>query len=143
MSSDLVDGYLARRYGLTSTFGKFLDPLADKLLFLTATIMMIPLGRMPAWIVVVFLVRETMINTLRGIALDEGIVIAASKWGKYKSACLSAATLALLLHYPFFGVEWRVIGWFFLIPGFVFSVASGLHYSIVFFRRVRRERSVT
>ncbi|MBI4125969.1 MAG: CDP-diacylglycerol--glycerol-3-phosphate 3-phosphatidyltransferase [Deltaproteobacteria bacterium] len=142
MSSDLLDGYLARRSKHTSTFGKFLDPLADKLLTLTAQIMMIPLEHLPAWIVVIFLVRETMVTTLRGIAVEQGIVIAASRAGKYKSACLSVSTLALLLYYPFWGINWKVIGWIFLLPSLVLSAASGLHYTIGFFREIgRRSRT--
>lgn len=138
MCSDMIDGYLARKRGLTSTFGKFIDPLADKVLFLIAMIMMIPLGRIPAWIVAIFFMREVTVTALRGIAADEGIVIAADSWGKYKSAFVSTATVGLLLHYPFFGVEWRLIAWIVLVPAFVFSVASGLHYAIGFFREVAR-----
>lgn len=136
MCSDMIDGYLARKRGLTSTFGKFIDPLADKMLFLVAMIMMIPQGRIPAWIVAVFFIREVTITALRGIAVDEGIIIAASGWGKYKSAFVSTATVGLLMHYPFFGVQWRLMAWIFLIPAFIFSIASGLHYSIGFFREV-------
>src|SRR3989338_7991598 len=107
MLSDMVDGFIARRYHLTSTFGKFIDPLADKLMYITSMIMMIPLGRIPAWIVAVFFMREVTVTALRGIAVDEGIVIDASKWGKYKSAVVSSATIGLLLHYSFWGGEWR------------------------------------
>lgn len=136
MTTDVLDGYLARRYNITSTFGKFLDPLADKLLFLTAMIMMIPLGRIPAWIVAVFFVREVTITALRGIAVEEGIVIEASHWGKYKSAFVSSATVGLLLHYPFFAIQWRMIGWLFLVPAFLMSIGSGLHYTIKFFKEL-------
>lgn len=138
MSSDMVDGYLARKYGLISTFGKFIDPLADKLLFITAMIMMIPLGRIPAWLVVIFFMREVMVTALRGVAADEGVVISASHWGKYKSAFVSSATVGLLLHYPFFGINWRAVAWVLLIPSFIFSVGSGLHYTIAFFRGMGR-----
>ncbi len=134
MCSDLVDGYLARKRGLSSTFGKFMDPLADKMLFLVAMIMMIPLGRIPAWIVCVFLMREVTVTALRGIAIDEGVVIAASHLGKYKSAFVSTATVGLLMHYPFFGLQWRLIAWVLLVPSLIFSVVSGLHYAIGFFR---------
>lgn len=143
MCSDMVDGYFARKRGLTSTFGKFIDPLADKTIFIVAMIMMIPLGRIPAWLVAIFFIREVGITALRGIAVDEGIVIAASKWGKYKSAFVSSATAGLLFHYPFFHIEWRLIGWVLLVPALVFSVASGLHYSIGFFREVSRRQRVT
>jgi CDP-diacylglycerol--glycerol-3-phosphate 3-phosphatidyltransferase len=140
MALDIVDGYLARRYNLISNFGIFLDPLADKILFLTAMIMMIPLGRIPAWIVAIFFIREVIITALRGIGAEEGIVIDASHWGKYKSALVSAATIGLLLHYPFFGVQWRLIAWIFLIPALLMSIGSGLHYTIEFFRALSRLR---
>lgn len=143
MSSDMIDGYLARKRGLTSTFGKFIDPLADKMMFLVAMIMMIPLGRIPAWLVAVFFIREVMVTTLRGIAMDEGIVIAADEWGKYKSAFVSTATVGLLMHYPFFDIEWRYMGWIFMIPALVFSVASGLRYSIGFFRDAARRSGIS
>ena len=138
MCSDMVDGWLARRKGLTSTFGKFIDPLADKMLFLVAMIMMIPLGRIPAWLVAVFFIREVTVTALRGVAADEGIVIAADSLGKYKSAFVSTATVGLLLHYPFFGFQWRLIAWVFMIPALFFSVTSGLHYTIGFFREAAR-----
>ncbi|MFH1830821.1 MAG: CDP-diacylglycerol--glycerol-3-phosphate 3-phosphatidyltransferase [Pseudomonadota bacterium] len=134
MCSDMVDGYLARKKGLSSTFGKFIDPLADKMLFLVAMIMMIPLGRIPAWIVCIFLMREVTVTALRGIAIDEGVVIAASHLGKYKSAFVSTATVGLLMHYPFFGIQWRLVAWVIMVPSLIFSVVSGLHYAIGFFR---------
>lgn len=137
MASDMVDGYYARKYKLTSTFGKFLDPLADKILFLTAMIMMIPLQRISGWIVAIFFIREVTITALRGIAVEEGIVIEASHWGKYKSAFVSAATVGILLHYPFFGIEWRLVAWLFLWPALFLSIASGLHYTIGFFKGLR------
>ncbi|MFA5812101.1 MAG: CDP-diacylglycerol--glycerol-3-phosphate 3-phosphatidyltransferase [bacterium] len=141
MCSDMVDGYLARKKGLQSTFGKFIDPLADKMLFIVAMIMMVGLGRMPAWIVAIFFIREVTITALRGIAVDEGIVIAASHWGKYKSAFVSIATVGLLLHYPFFDIQWRLIAWVLIVPSLVFSVGSGLQYSVGFFREVSRQEN--
>jgi len=140
MALDIVDGYLARRYNLISNFGTFLDPLADKILFLTAMIMLIPLARLPAWIVAIFFVREVTITAMRGIAADEGIVIAASHWGKYKSVFVSAATIGLLLHYPFFGVQWRLMGWVFLVPALLLSIGSGIHYIVVFFKALSKLR---
>lgn len=138
MALDVVDGYLARRYHLISNYGTFLDPLADKILFLTAMIMLIPLGRIPAWIVAIFFIREVTITALRGIAAEGGIVIEASHWGKYKSAFTSIATIGLLLHYPFWGVEWRLIAWVLLWPALILSIASGLHYVIGFFKVLMR-----
>lgn len=139
MLSDLVDGYYARKHHLISTFGKFFDPLADKLLFLAAMIMMIPLERIPAWLVVVFFVREVTITALRGIAIDKHIVIAASQWGKYKSTFVSIACVGLIAHYPFFGIEWRLIGWLFMVPALAFSLGSGIHYTAGFIQALMAE----
>lgn len=83
--TDFLDGYVARRYGVVSTLGKLLDPLADKLLVTTALIMLIPLQRLPAWIALLILSREMMVTGLRGIASAAGIVVAASGLGKIKS----------------------------------------------------------
>jgi len=132
MLSDLVDGYYARKHNLTSTFGKFFDPLADKMIFISAMIMMIPLGRIPAWLVVIFFVREVIITALRGVAIDKRIVIAASEWGKYKSVFVSIACVGILLHYPFLGLQWRLMGWLFMFPALVFSIGSGIHYTAGF-----------
>lgn len=137
MTSDLIDGYIARRRNIVSTFGEFFDPLADKLMFLVAMIYMVDLGRLPAWIVTIFLAREIIVTALRGVAIDEGIVIAASRWGKYKQAFISASTGALLFHYPSFGIDWRLIGWIFIWPALLFSVASGLHYIVGFIRALQ------
>lgn len=136
--SDLVDGYLARRAGISSVMGKFLDPLADKLLNLAAVIMLIPLGRIPAWLVVIILIREVGVTALRGVAANERIVIAASKWGKYKNAFGSFGVSFLILYYPFLGVNWVLIGWIMLIISILFSLGSGVHYTFHFFSAVKK-----
>lgn len=136
MSSDMIDGYIARKYNLISVFGKFMDPLADKMLFIAAMIMMIQIGRIPAWLVTIFFIREVAVTALRGIAANEGIIIQASHWGKYKSAFVSSATVGLLLHYPFLGIHWNLVGWILMIPSFIFSVVSGVHYAYCFMRTV-------
>ena len=140
MISDIIDGYLARRSRsrkrLAIVFGKLSDPLADKVLFLVAMVMMIPLGRIPAWVVSLFLIRGVGVTALRGIAAGEGIVIAASRWGKYKSAFVTVATVGLLMHYPFFGINWRMAAWVILVPALFFSLYSGLHYAVGFVRAV-------
>src|SRR3989338_3146565 len=139
MLSDLVDGYYARKYNITSTFGKFFDPLADKLIFLVAMVLMIPLERIPAWMVALFMLREIIVSALRSVAIDEGIIIAANRWGKYKTAFTTAATAALLIHYPLFGVEWRLIGWCFLWPALILSIGSGVHYTWGFVQSLRKK----
>src|SRR6266581_7562200 len=106
--TDWLDGYLARRMGIVTTFGKFLDPIADKLIVMAALIMILPFSWVPAWMVLVILGREIIITGLRGIASTEGIVIAASQLGKFKTIFQIVAILGLLLHYDYhwlFGID--------------------------------------
>lgn len=83
--TDLLDGRIARKYHMVTNFGKFMDPLADKLLVCSAMICLIELGRIPSWVVIIIVAREFIISGFRLIASDNGIVIAASMWGKYKT----------------------------------------------------------
>lgn len=83
--TDLLDGKIARKYNLVTNFGKFMDPLADKLLVSAAMICLVEMGRLPAWVVIVIISREFIISGFRLIASDNGVVIAASYWGKFKT----------------------------------------------------------
>lgn len=83
--TDMADGKIARKYNLVTNFGKFMDPLADKLLVCSAMIALIELGKIPAWIVIIIIAREFVISGFRLIAADNGVVIAASYWGKFKT----------------------------------------------------------
>jgi CDP-diacylglycerol---glycerol-3-phosphate 3-phosphatidyltransferase len=139
--SDLVDGYLARRMGLTSIFGKFLDPMADKLMVLAVMVMLIPLGVIPAWLVVIFLSRELSITTLRAIAAGEGSVITADVWGKKKTALQYVALTCFLLPPRFILINTRTVGWFFLILALIVSLGSGVNYLLTFFKEVLEKKS--
>lgn len=100
--TDFLDGHIARKYHLVTNFGKFMDPLADKLLVCSALICLIELDRIPSWIVIVIIAREFIISGFRLVASDNGVVIAASYWGKFKTTfqivmiCLMIADLAPL-----------------------------------------------
>lgn len=83
--TDLIDGKIARKYNLVTNFGKFMDPLADKLLVCSALIALVEMGRIPAWIVIVIIGREFIISGFRLVAADNDVVIAASYWGKFKT----------------------------------------------------------
>ena len=100
--TDFFDGYIARKYNLVTNFGKFMDPLADKLLVCSAMICLIELGRLPAWIVIIIIAREFIISGFRLVASDNGIVIAASYWGKFKT--VSHMALIILLIADFGGI---------------------------------------
>jgi len=126
--SDLLDGFLARRQQLVTTFGKFLDPLADKLIVSAALIMLIPLGRAPAWMVVVIVGRELAITGLRSMAVSEGRVISADELGKKKMVFQIVAILGLLLHYEYVGINFHAIGMFFLWLAVVLTLWSGFNY---------------
>jgi CDP-diacylglycerol--glycerol-3-phosphate 3-phosphatidyltransferase len=126
--SDLLDGFLARRQQLVTNFGKFLDPLADKLVVSAALIMLIPLGRAPAWMVVVIVGRELAITGLRSMAVSEGKVISADELGKKKMVFQIVAILGLLLHYEYFGINFHAIGMFFLWLAVALTLWSGFNY---------------
>ena len=96
--TDYLDGHIARKYHLVTNFGKFMDPLADKLLVGSAAICLIQLGRIPAWVVVILIGREFVISGFRLIAAEKGTVIAASYWGKTKTVCQMVMTICLILH---------------------------------------------
>ncbi len=95
--TDMLDGKIARKYNLVTNFGKFMDPLADKLLVCSAMICMIPLGKLPAWFVIVIIAREFIISGFRLVAADNGVVIAASYWGKFKTVSQMFMIILLLI----------------------------------------------
>ncbi len=99
--TDFLDGYLARRQGLESILGKFLDPLADKLLVMATLIVLVDMGRVPAWVTIVMIGRELSVTALRTIAMGEGVIIGAGQGGKEKTALQMVALLMLIVHYPY------------------------------------------
>ncbi|HTO53291.1 MAG TPA: CDP-diacylglycerol--glycerol-3-phosphate 3-phosphatidyltransferase [Myxococcota bacterium] len=129
--TDILDGYLARSYGLESRLGKLLDPLADKLLVMTAFVMLIAVGRMPFWslpLVVAILGRELAVSGLRGAASSQGVVIAASPLGKWKTGFQIAALTALLIHWPLLGLPAHEIGLALLVIATALTLISGWAY---------------
>lgn len=99
--TDVLDGYLARKLGVVSVLGKFLDPLADKLIVMAALVWMVPMGRISAWAVVLLLAREISVMGLRSVAASEGVVISAGQEGKTKTALQMMGIIALVLGYPY------------------------------------------
>lgn len=99
--SDAVDGHLARKNNLVTNFGKFMDPLADKLLVCSALICFVELNLMPAWMVIVIIAREFIISGFRTVAADSGVVIAASYWGKFKTIVQMIVCIMLIARLPF------------------------------------------
>jgi CDP-diacylglycerol---glycerol-3-phosphate 3-phosphatidyltransferase len=126
--TDILDGYYARKYGAITTLGKFLDPLADKILVTISMIMLIPLGRIPILIVIIIIAREMAITGLRSIAAEQGIVIQAEKLGKFKTIFQAVAILGLSLHYEYLGVDFQIVGMAFLWAALVLTIWSGWSY---------------
>lgn len=139
--SDGVDGYLARRYKFNSTFGKFIDPLADKLLSFTALIILLSLQRVPAWVVVLLIARDTTITSLRAVAADDGVIISASQWGKYKTFMSNFSLAFLIAHYSFLGLHCHAIGMVLLAFYFIISMGSGIHYVHGFFSEIIEKKT--
>ena len=109
--TDLIDGKIARKYNLVTNFGKFMDPIADKLLVCAALIALIELGRIPAWIVIIIIGREFIINGFRLIASDNGVVIAASYWGKFKTTFQMIMICLMIANIPQLQIVTDIIMW--------------------------------
>ena len=135
-ATDFLDGWIARRRGLVTVIGKFLDPLADKLVVVSTLIMLVHLGRVAAWLVIVIMAREFIVSGLRTMAMGEGIVIAAGQEGKYKTAVQLAAISFLLVHYRYqvdfllfqVEVDANAVGTWLLYLSMAFSVWSAAVY---------------
>jgi CDP-diacylglycerol--glycerol-3-phosphate 3-phosphatidyltransferase len=131
--TDFLDGYIARSYGSATTLGKFLDPLADKLVVTAALIMLAGMSRtprVPAWMVVVLVSREILVTGLRAVAASEGQIIGAEELGKYKMALQSIALHGLLIHYTYFHIDFFTGGLFVLWIAMAVSVWSGVEYFV-------------
>ena len=109
--TDLLDGKIARKYNLVTNFGKFMDPLADKLLVCSALICLIELERIPSWMVIVIIAREFIISGFRLVASDNGVVIAASYWGKFKTTFQMVAVCLLIADIPALYLLTRIVLW--------------------------------
>jgi CDP-diacylglycerol--glycerol-3-phosphate 3-phosphatidyltransferase len=139
--TDFLDGYLARKRGLESVLGKFLDPLADKLIVMASLVWLVTMGRIAAWVVVLLLAREITITALRAVASSEGLVIAAGQGGKHKTALQMIGIICLLLGYPYhldFGlvdvgtIDLVHVGRAMVYLSLIFSLTSALQYGRFF-----------
>ncbi|SDK29579.1 CDP-diacylglycerol--glycerol-3-phosphate 3-phosphatidyltransferase [Sarcina sp. DSM 11001] len=109
--TDLLDGKIARKYNLVTTFGKFMDPLADKVLTISGMICLIELGRIPSWIVVIIVAREFIISGFRLIATEHGIVIAANYWGKWKTTFQMIMIILMIVNLPALAMVTQIVMW--------------------------------
>lgn len=126
--TDLIDGKIARKYNLVTNFGKFMDPLADKLLVSSALIAFVGMGRLPIWIVVVIISREFIISGFRLVAADNGVVIAASMWGKYKTTFQMLMIILLIadLDIPYMNIVENI----FIYVALILTVVSLIDYIV-------------
>ena len=126
--TDMLDGKIARKYNLVTNFGKFMDPLADKLLVCSAMICLIELDRLAAWIVIVIIAREFIISGFRLVASDNGVVIAASYWGKFKTTFQMLMVIVLILNIdlPFF----QILGVILTYVALILTVVSLIDYIV-------------
>ena len=134
--TDMLDGHIARRDNLVTNFGKFLDPLADKVLICSVLIMLTHLKWISAWITIVIVCRELLVTGLRAMAADEGIVLAADKFGKWKTTLQVIAVVPLTIHYPVLGLDMHGIGLFLLYIALALTVVSGINYIYAYYRNV-------
>jgi CDP-diacylglycerol---glycerol-3-phosphate 3-phosphatidyltransferase len=146
--SDYYDGYLARKHGIVTTLGKFLDPLADKLLVVSVLIMIVAMPclpehgilcepRVPSWLVVLIVGREIAVTGLRSIASSEGITLGAEELGKYKTIFQIFALTGLLLHERYLFVDFHLGGVYFLWIAVVMGLWSAVDYHVRVYRAVR------
>ena len=123
--TDMLDGKIARARGLVTNFGKFMDPLADKLLVCSAMICLIPLGKLTAWFVIVIIAREFIISGFRLVASDYGIVIAASYWGKFKTVSQMFMVIVMIMD---LGGVFDVIGTVLMWAALILTIVSLIDY---------------
>lgn len=144
---DVVDGFLARRQGLVTVFGKFMDPLADKLMAMSVMIYLVAVGLLPAWLVVLMMSRDFYISGLRSVAASMGVIIAAGEGGKMKTVFQLVGICCVLVRYsyrwPLFADEWvdfHFLGMAFLYIALVLSIGSAGQYTLAFAQELKTHR---
>lgn len=130
--TDYYDGYFARKWNVMSNWGKFMDPIADKVLVTSVLIMFIPSERIPAWMVIILVSRDLLIGALRSIAAADQMVIAAAAGGKWKTALQMAAIPLLMVGYDIWDLPIMKIGEYSLWAATLLSVTSGIQYFLAY-----------
>ena len=128
--TDFLDGYFARRRGLESNFGKIMDPLADKLLVSSTFIMLASLNWVPSWVVCIIIGREIAVTGLRNFIVENSRDISSSSLGKYKTGFQIAASIPLLIHYSYLGIDFHAIGYLYMWIALVLTLWSGVDYFV-------------
>ena len=126
--TDMADGMIARRYDMITNFGKFMDPLADKLLVCSAMICLVSIGKLPAWICIIIIAREFIISGFRLVASDNGIVIAASYWGKFKTVFQMLMVITMV--FDFKADFWQLLEMIFMWAALLLTIVSLVDYIV-------------
>jgi CDP-diacylglycerol--glycerol-3-phosphate 3-phosphatidyltransferase len=136
--TDWWDGYFARKYDAVSNFGKFMDPIADKILVSSTLIMLIPSGRVDAVLVVLLIARDILIGGVRSVAAADNVIIDAKSSGKWKTAVQMIGIPAVLIREPIFGLPIHMIGYILLWVSVILSLISATQYLHGYFSRAKR-----
>lgn len=147
--TDWLDGYIARKRDLVSLTGKFLDPLADKLLVMAVLVFLVALGRVDQWLVAIIVGREISITSLRALAASEGMVIAAGQGGKFKTAFQMVGLIGLIVHYTYeldYGIaviqfNFHRVGFWLLAISVIFSLSSAGEYMRGFIKEIEKRQT--
>lgn len=127
--TDFFDGYIARKRKIITMFGSFLDPIADKFLVVSSLIMLLSLRRIPDWIVILLVLREMYMTSLRLFAMSENIQVPVNDWGKWKTASQMTAIPMLMIYQKWWIFDWRIIGMLLIYVASFLSISSSLIYS--------------
>ena len=139
--TDYFDGYYARKYNAVSNMGKFMDPIADKILVTSVLVALIPSGRIDPWMVIIILARDTFIGGLRSVAAADQIIIDAKPTGKWKTALQMVAIPAMIIGENFWDIPFVKIGFWALWVSVVLSITSGFEYAMGYFAGKRKLRA--
>lgn len=140
--TDFLDGWVARKFQLETMLGKLLDPLADKLLIVSALIILVEKHRMAGWVAVILIVRDLGINAIRLAAIDDGIHIASSWLGKSKTACLDIGIIGLTVYGSLWQIPFHYIGQIFILLAFLASVVSAAQYLFEYATQLKKKSQI-
>lgn len=132
--SDYYDGYFARKFNAVSNMGKFMDPIADKVLVTSILVMLVPTGRVEPWMAIIILARDNLIGGLRSVAAAENIIIDAKPAGKWKTALQMVAIPAVMIDQRYMGIPFEKIGYWVLWGSTILSITSGFQYYFAYLK---------
>lgn len=139
-ASDYFDGYFARKFNAVSILGQFMDPIADKILVTSTLVMLVPINKIDALMVIIILARDTFIGGLRSVAAAENIIIAAKPQGKWKTALQMGAIPAVIIGDTWLGIPFMKIGYWILWISVILSITSGVEYYLGYLKSRKRSK---